>query len=190
MNPKGPPFSFFGTMHRFRSFFQKKNFSKKIFQKNFQKFFVSSREKWFSSHIEHERHTLGVSKVFSKLFMNTSWEYLENWAFWALDIAPTLDVPVLFLFQLTILLWIVHFFAIFCSFVQLILWEAGDRGFVSRTKRQIFIRRFSKIFEFYQRVPPCVFWSFRFVKTFNDPEWPIFEFFSILRLFLKKILFL
>ena len=27
--------------------------------------------------------------------MNTSWAYLENWAFWALDIAPTLDVPVL-----------------------------------------------------------------------------------------------
>ena len=30
-------------------------------------------------------------------------------AFWAIDIAPTLDVPVLFLFQLTISLWMVHF---------------------------------------------------------------------------------
>ena len=38
-----PPFSFFGTMRRFRSFFQKK--SKKKIQKNFQNFFVSSREK-------------------------------------------------------------------------------------------------------------------------------------------------
>ena len=84
-------------MRRFRSFFQK-CFSKNIFKKIFKNFFVSSREKWFSSHIEHERHTLGVSKVFSKLFMNTSWAYLENWAFWALDIAPTLDVPVLFFF--------------------------------------------------------------------------------------------
>ena len=84
-------------MRRFRSFFQK-FFSKKIFKKIFKNFFVSSREKWFSSHIEHERHTLGVSKVFSKLFMNTSWAYLENWAFWALDIAPTLDVPVLLFF--------------------------------------------------------------------------------------------
>ena len=77
MNPKGSPFSFFGTMRRFRSFFKKK-FQKIFFQKNFQNFFVSSREKLFSSHIEHERDTLSVSKVFSKLFMNTSWTYLEN----------------------------------------------------------------------------------------------------------------
>ena len=49
-----------------------------FFEKIFKILFVSSREKLFSSHIEHERHTLGVSKVFSKLFMNTSWACLEN----------------------------------------------------------------------------------------------------------------
>ena len=47
---------------------------------------------------------------------------------------------------------------------------------------------FSKIFGFYQRVTPCFFLSFRFVKTFNEPEWPLFEFFGIVRLS-KKILF-
>ena len=41
---------------------------------------------------------------------------------------------------------------------------------------------FSKIFGLYQRVPPCIFWSFRFVKTFNEPEWLLFEFFGIVRL--------
>ena len=102
-------------------------------------------------------------------------------AFWALDIAPTLDVPVLFLFQLTISLWMVHFFTIFRSFVQLIFWEAGDRGFDFRTKLQIFYASksrgetkgapfgffsalcdfFSKIFEFYQRPPLHIFWSFK-----------------------------
>ena len=69
------------------------------------------------------------------------------------------------------------FLQIFCSFAELIFREAGDRGFNSRTKPQIvyasksrgetkgspfgFFRHyatfFSKIFEFYQRVPPCIF---------------------------------
>ena len=44
---------------------------------------------------------------------------------------------------------------------------------------------FSKIFGFYQRVTPCIFLSFRFVKTFNEHEWPLFEFFGIVRLFKK-----
>ena len=44
---------------------------------------------------------------------------------------------------------------------------------------------FSKLFGFYQRVTSRIFWSFRFVKTFNEPEWPPFEFFGIVRLFKK-----
>ena len=79
MNPKGSPLFIFRHYATFSKFFQKK-FFKKNFSKKFSNFFCfqSSREKWFSSHIEHARHTLGVSKVFSKLFMNTSWAYLEN----------------------------------------------------------------------------------------------------------------
>ena len=73
-----PPFHFSALCDVFEVFFKKIFFQKKFFKKIFKNFFVSSREKWFSSHIEHERHTLGVSKVFSKLFMNTSWAYLEN----------------------------------------------------------------------------------------------------------------
>ena len=113
MNPKGSPLFIFWHYATFSKFFSEKKFSKKFFKKIFKNFFVSSREKWFSNHIEHERHTLGVSKVFSKLFMNTSWAYLENWAFWALDIAPTLDVPVL-LFQ-TLSSWCFPAIADACS---------------------------------------------------------------------------
>ena len=50
------------------------------------------------------------------------------------------------------------------------------------------VRLFAKIIEFYQRVPPCIFWSFRFLKTFNEPKWPLLKIFGIVRLF-KKILF-
>ena len=71
-----PLFHFSALCDVFEVFFR--NNSKKF--KKISIFFVSSREKWFSSHIEHERHTLGVSKVFSKLFMNTSWAYLEKFA--------------------------------------------------------------------------------------------------------------
>ena len=46
--------------------------------------------------------------------------------------------PLFFLFQPTISPWMVHFSYNLCSFVQLIFWEAGDRGFDSRTKPQIF----------------------------------------------------
>ena len=46
---------------------------------------------------------------------------------------------------------------------------------------------FSKFFGFYQTVPPCIFWSFRFVKTFNEPEWPLFEFSALCDL--KKTFF-
>ena len=96
------------------------------------------------------------------------------------------------------------------SFSQLIFWEAGDRGFDSRTKPQVFYASksrgetkrspfgfffrhyatfFSKIIEIYQRVPPWVFRSFRFLKTFNEPKWPLLKFFGIVRLFLKKYFF-
>ena len=33
--------------------------------------------KWFPSLIEHERHPLGVSKLFSELFIKPSWHILE-----------------------------------------------------------------------------------------------------------------
>ena len=75
MNPKGSPLFIFRHYATFSKFFQKK------ISKNFSNFILFPVGKqWFSSHIEHERHTLGVSKVFSKLFMNTSWAYLENFA--------------------------------------------------------------------------------------------------------------
>ena len=67
-NPKGSPLLHFSVLC---NIFRKKNV-----RSFFQTFFCSqSGEKWFPSHIEHERYTLGVSKLFSKLFVNTSWAY-------------------------------------------------------------------------------------------------------------------
>ena len=58
---KVPPFHFSALCNVFEVFFQNR---KKNFQENFQHFFVSSREKLFSSHIEHERHTWVSRKCF------------------------------------------------------------------------------------------------------------------------------
>ena len=78
--PKGPPFQFFSALCEifFENFLrsQKSPSFEFFFKKKFQKFsnfilFPVGKQS-FSSHIEHERHTLRVSKVFSKLFMNTS----------------------------------------------------------------------------------------------------------------------
>ena len=50
------------------------------------------------------------------------------------------------------------------------------------------MRLFSKIFEIYQRVPPCIFfWNFRFVENVEWAWMAFFEFFGILRL--KKYFF-
>ena len=71
-----PPFHFSALCDIFRKkkyqVFSKKNFCSQL------------GKKLFPSHIEHERHTLGVSKVISKLFMNTSWAYLNNLRFLSL----------------------------------------------------------------------------------------------------------
>ena len=65
MNPKGSPFSFFGTMRRFRSFFQKKIFSKKI-----SKIFLFPVEKSDFPVISSMKGTLWVSR---KCFQSFSW---------------------------------------------------------------------------------------------------------------------
>ena len=76
MNPKGSPLFIFRHYATFSKFFQKK-VQKNFFKKNFKIFLFPVGKSDFR-HIEHERHTLGVSKVFSKLFMNTSWAYLDT----------------------------------------------------------------------------------------------------------------
>ena len=154
MNPKGSPLFIFRHCATFSKFFQ---------EKNFQNFFCfqSSREKWFSSHIEHERHTLGVSKVFSKLFMNTSWAYLENCAFWDLDIAPTLDVPVLFLVgafsfkEKSPTITVASFFFFF--FVRP---QSSSRMYHFLQKLLSSLRLSSTNANLLQRVPPFVFYLF------------------------------
>ena len=44
-------------------------------------------------------------RTFEEFFMKTSWSYFKNCAFWALGIAPTLDVPVFLQFTSIQLYW-------------------------------------------------------------------------------------
>ena len=50
----------------------------------YENFLFQLGEKWFPSFIEHERRLLGVSKLFSELFMKTSWHILNSWGFMSL----------------------------------------------------------------------------------------------------------
>ena len=57
-------------------------------------------------------------RLLLKIFFFKNFNFFPKkvfYAFWALDMAPTWDVPVLFFFQLTISLWVVHFSYNFCS---------------------------------------------------------------------------
>ena len=95
MNPKGSPFSFFGTMRHFRSFFFKKKF-KKIFKF----YFVPSRETViFQSYRAWKAHFGCLESVFKAFHEYVLSIFRRLCASWALDIAPTLDVPVLFSFK-------------------------------------------------------------------------------------------
>ena len=73
----------------------------------------------------------------------------------------------------------------------LLLTASKSGGEIKRSPLWVFFgtmrRFFRKISEFYQKVPLAFFWSFRFVKTFNEPEWPLFQFFGTVQLF-KQIL--
>ena len=177
--PEWPLFEFFGIVRPKKYFFSKKKskifFEKKIF---FQIFPIVVP--WIFLSLRY-----GADLGRSRLVFFFSWQSHSEWS---------------------------TFFYNLSSFFQLIFWEAGDRWFDSRTKPHIvyasksrcetkgFFRLvflfgffpalcdfFSENFRILSKGTPCIFWSFRFVKLFNEPEWPLFEFFGIVRL--KKILF-
>ena len=88
-------------MWRFQSFFKKK-LSKKFFSKNFSKFFlfpVESGKVIFQSYRAWKAHFGCLESVFKAFHEYILGIFRKLWAFWALDIAPTLDVPVLFVTQ-------------------------------------------------------------------------------------------
>ena len=127
--------------------------------------------------------------------------------------APTWDVPVLFsISAYNLTLNGPHFtiFYLFCCSSSTNFLKPESGGSILALNHNIFMlpkvqqvrpkgppfgffsalcNFFSKIFGFYQRVTPCFFLSFRFVKTFNEPEWPLFEFFGIVRLSKKNTFF-
>ena len=148
VRPKGPPFGiFFGTMRLFSKIFE-------IYQRVplciFLKFSVC-RKRWMSlnglflsfSALCDLKNTFFRKKFKNNFFEKKNFPNFSNSC--SLNIfEPKIwrrlgTFPSCFLFQLTISLWMVHFSYNLCSFVHLIFWEAGDRGFDSRTKPQIFL---------------------------------------------------
>ena len=95
MNPKGSPLFIFRHYATFSKFFSKK-ISKKNFQKNFQNFFCfQSGKVIFQSYRAWKAHFGCLESVFKTFHEYILGIFRKLWAFWALDIAPTLDVPVL-----------------------------------------------------------------------------------------------
>ena len=107
MNPKGPPLFIFRHYATFSKFFQKK-FSKK------SQFFCSQSGKSFQSYRAWKAHFGCLESVFKAFHEYVLSIFRKLCAFWALDIAPTLDVPVLFqivsfkFFYLVFNSWIKH----------------------------------------------------------------------------------
>ena len=94
MNPKGSPLFIFRHYATF-SKFSKKNFQKKI-SKKFSIFFCfQSGKVIFQSYRAWKAHFGCLESVFKAFHEYILGIFRKLWAFWALDIAPTLDVPVL-----------------------------------------------------------------------------------------------
>ena len=98
MNPKGSPLFFFWHYATFSKFFSKKNFKK--ISKKFSKFFCfQSGKVIFQSYRAWKAHFGCLESVFKAFHEYILGIFRKLCAFWALDIAPTLDVPVLFHLQ-------------------------------------------------------------------------------------------
>ena len=97
MNPKGSPLFIFWHYVTFSKFFFKKKFFQKKISKKFQKFFCfQSGKVIFQSYRAWKAHFGCLEKVFKAFHEYILGIFRKLCAFWALDIAPTLDVPVLF----------------------------------------------------------------------------------------------
>ena len=98
MNPKGSPLFIFRHYATFSKFFSKKNF-----QKIFKFHFVPSRETViFQSYRAWKAHFGCLESVFKAFHEYVLSMFRKLCASWALDIAPTLDVPVLLVFEMLI----------------------------------------------------------------------------------------
>ena len=105
MNPKGSPRFIFRHYTTFSKFFSKKNF-----QKNFQNFFCfQSGKVIFQSYRAWKEHFVCLESVFKAFHEYILGIFRKLCAFWALDIAPTLDVPVLFFVTLQTSSCMYHF---------------------------------------------------------------------------------
>ena len=109
MNPKGSPLFIFRHYATFSKFF----FKKKIFKK-FSNFVPSRETVIFQSYRAWEAHFGCLESVFKAFHEYVLSIFRKLCASWALDIAPTLDVPVLFFFRLQSSHWSVHFLQ-FCA---------------------------------------------------------------------------
>ena len=205
-------------MRRFRSFFKKK-ISKKNFSKKFSNFFlfpVESGKVIFQSYRACKAHFGCLESVFKAFHEYILGIFRKLWAFWALDIAPTLDVPVLLFFSVDnltlsgpLFLQFVHLSYLFIFHICSSATKPESVGSILALNHKFFnaskstdetkgsplwfffgtMRLFSKIFEFYQRVPPCIFLMFSVCRkrlmSLND----LFLSFSALCDFFTKYFF-
>ena len=190
INPKGSPLLIFRHYAAFSKIFFKKTFSKKIFKKFSNFFCFQSGKVIFQSYRAWKAHFGCLESVFKAFHDYILGIFRKLCAFWALDIAPTLDVPVLFfLFQPTISLWMVHFLQfvhLFCCSSSTKFLKPESGGSILALNHNIFMLPkvqqvrpkgppfgflsalcdfFSKIFGFYQRVTPCIFLKFSVCKN-------------------------
>ena len=99
MNPKGSPLFIFRHYATFSKFFSKK--IQNFFSKKISIFFCfQSGKVIFQSYRAWKAHFGCIESVFKAFHEYILGIFRKLCAFWALDIAPTLDVPVLFLLDL------------------------------------------------------------------------------------------
>ena len=162
MNPKG------STLFIFRHY---ATFSKFFFKKIFKFYFVPSRETViFQSYRAWKAHFGCLESVFKAFHEYILGIFRKLWAFWALDIAPTLDVPVLFFF-----------------FVRP---QSSSRMYHFLQKLIRLLRPSQANGNSVQRVPPFIFLPFlRNLQNRKRPKGPPFQFFfGTVRIFFEIFL--
>ena len=166
MNPKGSPLFIFRHYATFSKFFFKKNFSRKIFKKIFKFFCFQSGKVIFQSYRAWKAHFGCLESVFKAFHEYILGIFRKLCAFWALDIAPTLDVPVLFFVRWsnlsewsTFQTFCLGFFGYFTKDLWLIyLFAENMKPYMTRV--------------FFSNV---IFWKFQVSLTISSPPLNIFR---------------
>ena len=182
-------------MRNFRSFFQKK-----FFKKIFKFYLVPSRETViFQSYRAWKAHFGCLESVFKAFHEYVLSIFRKLCASWALDIAPTLDVPVLFSLSadnLTLngplfLQFLQSYNFSISHFLQFLAYEVVFSYHLrnSTGPKSIFgsVRLFFRKKFFHRRFPLSIFWYFWTEWILKNPKWsPLPVFFRHCETFFRK----